>query len=407
MSTADFVKVYTFTNSDFGDLLIASGRTIKPLIYSNDISRVLGMPLSVVHSVSAWDRLSLSFETSTGVKTGVFLKWKALLKKPFDFRKPIVQRLYDWIGNTVAPELRLKVKQTETSTETVLPVPVEQEHNDPNAIEIEGLKGYVDENGTVWLSLKDCAIGLGIIEVREQNNKEYTRIRWARIRDYLRQINFAPRGGENGSDGLFDDAQMMSTFIPEQVFYKLSMKAENDIARAFQDKIAYDILPAIRKHGAYMTPDTLQKALLSPDFIIDLATRLKAEQEKTARLTAQVEEMAPKSAYCDSILQAPDLVPVTAIAKDYGLSGVTLNNILHKLGIQYKLGKMWCLYQQYADQGYTQSKTFLSDRKACQHTYWTQKGRLFLYKKLKAHGYLPTVEQTNALDDTDEDKILF
>ena len=262
MSTADFVKVYTFTNSDFGDLLIASGRTIKPLIYSNDISRVLGMPLSVVHSVSAWDRLSL-----------------------------------------------------ETSTETVLPVPVEQEHNDPNAIEIEGLKGYVDENGTVWLSLKDCAIGLGIIEVREQNNKEYTRIRWARIRDYLRQINFAPRGGENGSDGLFDDAQMMSTFIPEQVFYKLSMKAENDIARAFQDKIAYDILPAIRKHGAYMTPDTLQKALLSPDFIIDLATRLKAEQEKTARLTAQVEEMAPKSAYCDSILQAPDLVPVTAIAK--------------------------------------------------------------------------------------------
>ena len=317
------------------------------------------------------------------------------MKKPFDFRKPLVQRFNDWIGNTVAPQLRLKVKQSETPTETVLPAPVDREQNDSNAIEIEGVKGYVDSNGTVWLNLRDCAIGLGITRSDDVNGKGYTRVLWHRVREYLRQINFVTRGETNKLADTLTEAQMMSTFIPEQVFYKLAMKAENEIAQAFQDKIAYDILPAIRKHGAYMTPDVLQKALLSPDFLIRLAQQLKDEQEKSARLQSKVNEMAPKSAYCDSILQAPDLVPVTAIAKDYGMSARRLNDILHALGVQYRVGKLWVLYQQYADKGYTQTKTHLVDGNAYQCTYWTQKGRLFLYKTLKAEGYLPTIESQN------------
>ncbi|HRY14115.1 MAG TPA: phage antirepressor KilAC domain-containing protein, partial [Syntrophomonadaceae bacterium] len=83
------------------------------------------------------------------------------------------------------------------------------------------------------------------------------------------------------------------------------------------------------------------------------------------------------------------------IAKDYGMSGKAFNKLLHELGVQYKMGDTWLLYQQYADQGYTQSRTHAIDaEKSRMHTYWTQKGRLFLYDLLKnRRGLLPMIER--------------
>ena len=76
------------------------------------------------------------------------------------------------------------------------------------------------------------------------------------------------------------------------------------------------------------------------------------------------------------------------------MSGRRFNELLHDLGIQYKFRKTWLLYQHYADLGYTQSKTFAIDaEKSVMHTYWTQKGRLFLYDLLKNEGILPLIEQ--------------
>ena len=159
--------------------------------------------------------------------------------------------------------------------------------------------------------------------------------------------------------------------------------------------LSHEVMPAIQQYGVYMTPEAIEKTLSNPDFIINLATRLKNEMQKTAQLQAKIDEMAPKSAYCDAILQAPELVNVTAIAKDYGVSAAFFNNLLHELGIQYKSGKLWVLYQKHADQGYTQSHTYSVNNHAYQHTLWTQKGRLFLYTTLKAAGFLPTVELQN------------
>ena len=112
------------------------------------------------------------------------------------------------------------------------------------------------------------------------------------------------------------------------------------------------------------------------------------------------------SAYCDMVLQAPDLVTVTAIAKDYGYAAVTFNQILHELRIQFKVGKLWVLYQEHADKGYTQTKTFINDGNAHQHTYWTQAGRLFLYHKLKENNFLPTIELKNCSKDIDTSSVL-
>ena len=181
--------------------------------------------------------------------------------------------------------------------------------------------------------------------------------------------------------------------INEFGFNALVMRSKLKEARRIQRWVTHDVMPSIRKHGAYMTPAVIEKVLYRPDFIINLATRLKEEQEKVAQLTEKVEEMAPKSAYCDAILQCPDVVTVTSIAKDYGMSARSFNILLCKMRIQYKVGKLWVLYQEYAAAGYTQTKSYLYDGHSIQLTCWTQKGRLFLYETLKIHGYLPTIER--------------
>ncbi len=112
----------------------------------------------------------------------------------------------------------------------------------------------------------------------------------------------------------------------------------------------------------------------------------------------QIMELQPKASYYDLILQCKDLLSVTVIAKDYGMTAVKFNELLHELGVQFKQSGVWLLYQKYADKGYTQTKTQNYNRPdgtqgAKPHTYWTQKGRLFLYDFLKSHGYLPLIEK--------------
>ena len=156
-----------------------------------------------------------------------------------------------------------------------------------------------------------------------------------------------------------------------------------------------------------MTEQTIEKALTSPDFLIQLATKLKDEQTKRKEAEAEIRvkdqiigELKPKADYYDEILKNPGLVTITQIAKDYGMSGKKMNRILHELGIQYKQSKQWLLYSDYHCLGYTQSEVTdiirsdgTPDVKLL--TKWTMKGRLFLYNKLKEKGIIPVIEQGN------------
>ena len=128
------------------------------------------------------------------------------------------------------------------------------------------------------------------------------------------------------------------------------------------------------------------------------------QQEKIERLEIdnqvkdqQIAELKPKATYYDLILQCPDLLSVTEIAKDYGMSAKGLNKKLHELGVQFKQSGIWFLYAKYQDKGYTQTKTQNIPKSdgtqgVKTHTYWTQKGRLFLYDLLKQGGILPMIE---------------
>ena len=133
--------------------------------------------------------------------------------------------------------------------------------------------------------------------------------------------------------------------------------------------------------------------------ITNLFYALAAEQEKNKQLAEENRKLAEKATYYDMILQNPDAVPITLIAKDYGLSARRFNCILEELRIQYRLHGTWILYQQFADNGYTHSNVFCTPSgHQTVHTCWTQNGRLFLYKKLKENGLLPAIERKELED---------
>ena len=195
--------------------------------------------------------------------------------------------------------------------------------------------------------------------------------------------------------------------IPEGDIYRLVVRSKLPSAEKFERWVFDEVIPSIHQYGAYMTEQTIEKALTSPDFLIQLATKLKDEQTRRKEAEAEISvkdqiigELKPKADYYDEILKNPGLVTITQIAKDYGMSGKKMNRILHELGIQYKQSEQWLLYSDYHCLGYTQSEVTdiirsdgTPDVKLL--TKWTMKGRLFLYNKLKEKGIIPVIEQGN------------
>lgn len=134
--------------------------------------------------------------------------------------------------------------------------------------------------------------------------------------------------------------------------------------------------------------EQMARGLLAAQKMLD---QIKLELTQAKQL---VHELQPKATYYDLVLQNKSLLSVTKIAKDYGKSAIWLNTKLHEYGIQFKQGDQWFLYQRYAQNGYTQSDTYvIDDTHSRMNTKWTQKGRLFIYDTLKAHGILPLIEQ--------------
>ena len=115
-------------------------------------------------------------------------------------------------------------------------------------ITIKGVRGYLDATGTAQLNLEDVSRGLGFTQTQSKNGVEYTSVRWERVEQHLAEMGFPHKWGK-------DD------FIPENIFYRLAMKAKNEAAQVFQALIADEILPSIRKTGGYiagqqdMTPE--------------------------------------------------------------------------------------------------------------------------------------------------------
>lgn len=181
-----------------------------------------------------------------------------------------------------------------------------------------------------------------------------------------------------------------ANIVNESGLYALVLRSRKPFAKKFRKWLTSEVAPSIRKHGAYMTPETIEKVLLNPDFVIKLATELKNERAKNAILQ-------PKADYYDAVLTSEDAIPVTVIAKEYGMSGVTFNKLLNSEQIQFVRDNVWLLYRKYDNRGYTVTQTKLINGRARVLTCWTQKGREFLYYFLKARGILPIRERTEPM----------
>ena len=193
--------------------------------------------------------------------------------------------------------------------------------------------------------------------------------------------------------------------INESGLYSLIMSSKLPKAKEFKRWVTAEVLPTIRKHGAYMTPEVIEKTLTDPDFLIRLATELKEEkvkrtlaEQKVIEAEQTIKTLQPKADYYDLIINNPSLVTTTQIAKDYGMAAKSFNALLHKLKVQYKKSEQWLLYCKYQDKGYVSSET-LSIKRKDNTTYnkmltkWTQSGRLFLYNLLKDNNILPVIER--------------
>lgn len=248
------------------------------------------------------------------------------------------------------------------------------------------------EEGKVLFKANDVARSLGYAETAKA------------VRTHCKGVSVLDTPIENQ----YGTVVMQPTkFISESDVYRLVMRSKLPEAEKFQDWVCEEVLPAIRKDGTYLSEKALQRAVTDPEFFIGVANAIRKEKEQRleieSRCTEQqlligrqketIEELGKRSAYAETVLQNKDLVDITQIAQDYGLSGRRLNAILHEKRVQYKSGKQWILYAPYKGNGYVGSETSqLENGKTVMRTRWTQKGRLFIHDLLKADGILPVHE---------------
>lgn len=176
------------------------------------------------------------------------------------------------------------------------------------------------ENGEVLFEAEKVAKCLGFIEVK--NNKEY--VRWRTVNDYLKFSQDVAKGD----------------FIPEPAVYKLAFKASNEVAEKFQEWLAVDVLPSIRKHGTYMTESVIEKALTSPEFLIKLATNLKEEKSKRIEAEKTNKLNKPKVVFAEALEISKNTILVGELAKLLKQNGISIgqNRLFKKLRQEGYLG---------------------------------------------------------------------
>lgn len=241
-------------------------------------------------------------------------------------------------------------------------------NDDIQIINVNGIDCY-EKDGTAYLKLETVAKGLGFSRLK--NGAEY--VMWDRVEKYLREIGF-------------HTSVERPEYIPESVFYRLAMKAKNDVAEAFQAKIAEEVIPSIRKHGAYMTQEKLQEVLCNPDALFQIVSALKEESDKRKALEIQNSALAvdlaiaqPKADYFDDCMARGGLMNFRDTAKLLGMRQKEFIDNLLRDSYLYRDKRGRLLPYQKRNNGYLEIKEAFnnsSDWNGVQ-TLVTPKGREF------------------------------
>lgn len=193
------------------------------------------------------------------------------------------------------------------------------------------------------------------------------------------------------------------SIINESGLYSLILRSKKAEAKQFKKWVTSEVLPSIRKNGAYLTTTKAEEILANPDIIIGLATQVKESRAKIAQLAQEIDDrnyvinvqeeqlkiQAPAVEYYHKVLAASDTMNTNIIAKELGMSAVTLNKLLSKeYGIIYKQGDTWLPRARYQHMGFHRLKTHTyqgsdGEMHVATQLVWTQRGRHFIHELIK------------------------
>lgn len=180
-----------------------------------------------------------------------------------------------------------------------------------NLVTIQNVRGYINETGTAYLNLEDVARGLGFVTVATSGNEV---IRWKSVEGYLNDLSYTLVCTERKEE-----------FIPENIFYKLCMKANNETARKFQDLVCDEILPEIRKTGGYIvtSEDETDEDIMAKAILVAQKT-IERKNERIKHLETKIESDAPRVSFAETIEKASDCILVREFSKIIANEGILL-----------------------------------------------------------------------------------
>lgn len=227
-------------------------------------------------------------------------------------------------------------------------------------------------DGEPWFIGKDVAMALGYAEPRSAISKKVD----------AEDKGVAEMETPSGK-------QKMTT-VNESGLYSLIMSSKLESAKRFKHWVTSEVLPSIRKHGAYMTNEVIERTLTDPDYLIQLATALKEERLARKLAEKKIEQQKPLVDFANQVSDTTDLIDMKTMAKLLKDNNIDIgrNRLFEFLRIKKILMKDNQPYQQYVDAGYFKViehtyTDFLGQAKTNRQTFVTGKGQLYITKKVK------------------------
>jgi len=241
-----------------------------------------------------------------------------------------------------------------------------------NVTSICGVTCY-EKDGIAYLKLEDVAYGLGFTQTQNKNGTEYISIRWETIRTYLLEFDFPNKLGKSYSI----KKDMLNIFIPENIFYRLAMKAKNPAAEAFQAKVADEIIPSIRRTGGYISGEKEMDddELVARAFEV-LQKKLEDRDKQIGLLKDENVALKPKANYFDNLANTNLLTNLRDTAKELGVPPLIFNRWLRDNNyIYYDSKRSIKPYQNKNDGFFVMKEVFIKNGGSRVQTFVTQKGR--------------------------------
>lgn len=244
------------------------------------------------------------------------------------------------------------------------------EGNNVEVFELNGQVLFNPYNVGECLDLTDSAVRMAISKM---NKKQVVKLKNSDVKKIdIRKLNNA---GEN--------------FLTESGVYRLVFKSHKEEAERFSDWVTDEVLPTIRKHGAYMTSEVIERTLTDPDYLIQLATALKEERQARLLAEQQIEEQKPLVEFANKVSDSSNLIDMGKMAKLLKDENINIgrNRLFDWLRRKEILMKNNMPYQRYIEGGYFQVKESTYETpygvKTQQTTYVTGKGQIYITEKLR------------------------